>query len=53
MSSWVRRAETVAEDQQHEGTTRDLCPSKVVGSQQRYPKQPKMVQCIYVEVTKP
>lgn len=52
MSSWAPRAETVAEDQQHERTTRDLCPSKVVGSQARYPKQSQMVQCIYVEVIK-
>lgn len=33
------------------GTTRDLCPSKVVRSQVGYPKASKMVQYTYVEVT--
>lgn len=33
------------------GTTRHVCPSKVVGSQAGYPKTSKMVQYTYVEVT--
>lgn len=33
------------------GTTRDLCPSEVVGSQAGHPKASKIAQYSYVEVT--